>query len=342
MSNSNKVLVTGGLGYIGSHTVVELINQQFEVVIIDDLSNSSADVLDGIEKITGKRPDFHQFNLCDGERLHEFFATEKEIASIIHFAASKSVGESVQKPLLYYHNNLMSLINLLEKMLAQKITNMVFSSSCTVYGQPDQLPVDESTPMKPAESPYGKTKQICEQMLEDSAKAYEGIAAIALRYFNPVGAHVSALIGELPSGVPNNLIPYITQTAAGQREVLSIFGKDYDTPDGTAIRDYIHVTDLAKAHIIALNRLGEGKNKTNYEYFNIGTGEGYSVLQAVNKFQEVNQVEVPHKFVDRRPGDVEKIYADTSYANEELGWKAELGLEEMMSSAWKWQQHLMD
>ncbi|MEQ6122465.1 UDP-glucose 4-epimerase GalE [Reichenbachiella sp. MALMAid0571] len=333
-----KILVTGGTGYIGSHTVVELIKEGFEVVVIDNLSNSKVEVLDKIEKITGTKPVFYQFDLCDFERLEACFKKEGNISSIIHFAASKAVGESVEKPLLYYRNNLQSLVNLLELMRKYHVPDIVFSSSCTVYGQPDKLPVTESTPYQIAESPYGNTKQIGEEILKDTCKAHSEIKSIALRYFNPVGAHESALIGELPLGTPNNLVPFITQTAAGIREQLSVFGSDYNTPDGTAVRDYIHVVDLAKAHVISVKRLLENLNKSNFEFFNIGTGNGYSVLQTIQTFERVNGVKVNYKLVDRRPGDIEQIFADTSFANKELGWKAEKGLEEMMSSAWKWQQ----
>lgn len=333
----DKILVTGGLGYIGSHTVVELLSSDYEVVIIDNLSNSSVEVLDSIQKITGKKPTFYQFDLCDLNSLKDCFEKEGNINAIIHFAASKAVGESVEKPILYYQNNLVSLLNLLAMMRGFKVENIVFSSSCTVYGQPEKLPVTEQTPFQKAESPYGNTKQIGEEILKDTSNAYDGIKSIALRYFNPVGAHQSALIGELPLGVPNNLIPFVTQTAAGMREQLSVFGSDYDTPDGTAVRDYIHVVDLAKAHIIALRRLLDHKNKSNFEFFNIGTGSGYSVLEIIQTFEAVSHAKVNYKLVDRRPGDIEKIYADTSFANNELGWKAELGLKEMMSSAWKWQ-----
>lgn len=333
-----KILVTGGTGYIGSHTVVELIKEGFEVVIIDDLSNSKIEVLDNIEKIAGKRPEFYEFNLCDAQQLEACFKKEGVISSIIHFAASKAVGESVEKPLLYYKNNLQSLVNLLEMMRKFSVPNIVFSSSCTVYGQPDNLPVTESTPYQIAESPYGNTKQIGEEILKDTCKAYSEIKSIALRYFNPVGAHESALIGELPLGTPNNLVPFITQTAAGIRKQLSVFGSDYNTADGTAVRDYIHVVDLAKAHVISVKRLLENLNKSNFEFFNIGTGNGYSVLETIQTFERINGVKVNYKLVGRRPGDIEQIFADTSFANEELGWKAEKGLEEMMSTAWKWQQ----
>lgn len=336
-----KILVTGGTGYIGSHTVVELQNEGFEVVIVDDLSNSQKEVLDGIEKITGIRPSFHQFNICDESALTKFFDSNSDISAIIHFAASKAVGESVEKPLLYYRNNLFSLVLILEAMKRLNLSNIVFSSSCTVYGQPDKLPVTEQTPFKPAESPYGNTKQICEEILRDTCKVTPAINAISLRYFNPVGAHESALIGELPRGVPANLVPFITQTAAGIRMQLLVYGDDYDTPDGSAVRDYIHVTDLAQAHVVAVKRLIEKKNKGNYEYFNLGTGRGMTVLELIRTFEEVNNLKLNYKIVERRPGDVVKIYADTTYANEELGWKAKLGAEEMMRSAWKWQQYVM-
>jgi len=336
-----KILVTGGTGYIGSHTAVELIREGFDVVIIDDLSNSREDVLDGIEKISGKRPLFYNFNLCDEARLSSFFREQGDIAAIIHFAASKAVGESVQKPLHYYKNNVNSLVLLLEAMKKFNVPNIVFSSSCTVYGQPDKLPVTEQTPFKPAESPYGNTKQIGEEILRDTCKAVPELKAISLRYFNPVGAHESALIGELPNGVPANLVPFITQTAAGIREQLLVFGNDYDTPDGSAMRDYIHVTDLAKAHVVALKRLLEAKQKNNYEYFNLGTGNGLTVLQIIEAFERVNGVKLNYKIVARRAGDVVKIYADTSLANQELGWKTVLTVDDMMRSAWKWQQHVM-
>ncbi len=337
-----KILVTGGTGYIGSHTAVELINNGFDVVIIDDLSNSQVEVLDGIEKITGKRPEFHQFDLCDGGKLSSFFDAHKDIGGVIHFAASKAVGESVEKPLLYYRNNLFSLVLLLENLKRVGISNFVFSSSCTVYGQPDTLPVTEQTPFKPAESPYGNTKQICEEILRDTCKVETGLKAISLRYFNPVGAHESALIGELPRGVPNNLVPFITQAAAGIRKELLVFGNDYDTPDGSAVRDYIHVVDLAIAHVKAVRRLLDGKQKMNYEFFNLGTGKGMTVLELVNTFERVNDIKLNYRIVDRRSGDVVKIYADTRLANEELGWNAERTAEDMMRSAWKWQQFVMD
>lgn len=336
-----KVLVTGGTGYIGSHTAVELIRSGYEVVIVDDLSNSHVDVLDGIEKITGTRPEFAQFDLCDESKLNAFLSKHPDINSIIHFAASKAVGESVVKPLLYYKNNLLSLILLLEAMKKYNIPNIVFSSSCTVYGQPDKLPVTEHTPFKPAESPYGNTKQVGEEILMDTCRAEKSVNAISLRYFNPVGAHESALIGELPSGVPANLVPFITQTAAGMREQLLVFGNDYDTPDGSAIRDYIHVVDLAVAHVMALTRMLNKEQKNNYEFFNIGAGKGLSVLELIHAFEEANGIKVNYKIVARRPGDVVKIYADTTLANKELGWTPKLDVADMMRSAWKWQQHVM-
>ncbi len=337
---TKKILVTGGTGYIGSHTVVELQQAGYDVIIVDDLSNSSADVLDNIEKITGIRPAFEQFSLADAAKTDDFFGRNQDIAAIIHFAASKAVGESVQIPLHYYRNNLVSLMNILDCQLKYNIANIVFSSSCTVYGQPDKLPVTESTPRKDAESTYGNTKRVNEDILQDSIKAYPQLKGIALRYFNPIGAHPSALIGELPLGVPQNLVPFITQTAAGLREQLSVFGDDYDTPDGSAIRDYINVVDLAKAHVIAIERLLEGKNKAGYEVFNLGTGNGYSVLEIVNGFEKATGVKLNYKIVPRRAGDIEKIWADTTFANEELGWKAEVGLEETLLSAWNWEKRV--
>lgn len=335
-----QILVTGGTGYIGSHTAVELQNAGFEVIIVDNLSNSSLDVLDGIEKITGIRPTFEQFDLVDMVKVDAFFNNYPKIEAIIHFAASKAVGESVEKPLLYYRNNLVSLINLMECQIKYGISNIVFSSSCTVYGQPDVLPVTENTPRKDAESPYGNTKRVNEDILHDTIAANSQIKGIALRYFNPVGAHPSGLIGELPLGLPANLIPFVTQTAAGLRSELKVFGNDYDTIDGSAVRDYINVVDLAKAHVIAVNRLLENKNKTQYEVFNLGTGDGVSVLQIVNAFEKVSGVKLNYKIVDRRAGDIEKIWADTTFANEELGWTAEKGLEETLLSSWNWEKKL--
>ena len=335
-----QILVTGGTGYIGSHTVVELQNSGFDVVIVDNLSNSKIEVLDNIEKITGMRPAFEQFDLADSVLTDKFFQKHGNIEAIIHFAAYKAVGESVQKPLEYYSNNLNSLMNLLAGMKKYDVAHLVFSSSCTVYGQPDILPVTEATPRKDAESPYGNTKAICEDIMRDFCKVNEELNCIALRYFNPIGAHESGLIGEFPVGVPNNLVPFITQTAAGLREELSVFGDDYDTPDGTAVRDYINVVDLSKAHVVAINRLIEDKKKANYEYFNVGTGEGYSVMQLVKAFIKVNGVDLKYKVVERREGDIEKIWADTSYGNSELGWKSEKTLEETLASAWQWEKNV--
>lgn len=337
---SKKILVTGGTGYIGSHTVVELQQAGYEAIIIDDLSNSEISTIDSIEKITQKRPQFEQFNLTDFNKTDDFFNRHADIEAIIHFAASKAVGESVEMPLLYYRNNLVSLMNLLECQKKYGVGNIVFSSSCTVYGQPIMLPVTEKTPRLDAESPYGNTKRICEDIISDTINAELSLQGIALRYFNPVGAHPSALIGELPRGVPGNLVPFVTQTAAGIREQLSIFGDDYDTPDGTAIRDYINVVDLAKAHVIAIERLLENKNKARYEIFNLGTGKGASVLELVHAFEHATGVKLNYKIVGRRSGDIEKIWADTTYANEELGWKAEKDLEETLLSAWNWEKHI--
>lgn len=331
-----KILVTGGVGYIGSHTVVELQQSGFQVIIVDDLSNSMIEVLDNIAAITGTKPEFEQFDLADSSLTADFFSRHPDISGIIHFAAYKAVGESMEKPLDYYRNNLLSLINLLEGMKTHRIGNIVFSSSCTVYGQPDELPVTESAPMKPAFSAYGNTKQMCEDILKFTVNAHP-LHAIALRYFNPIGAHPSALIGELPLGIPNNLIPYITQTAIGKRDYLRVFGNDYPTPDGTAIRDYIHVVDLAKAHVIALKRMMEGRSRSNPEVFNLGTGNGFSVMQIIEAFERVSGLKLNYKIVGRRAGDIEQVWADTRFANEELGWKAEKTLDEMMASAWKWE-----
>lgn len=337
---SKKILVTGGTGYIGSHTVVELQNAGFQVLIADNLSNSRIEVLDAIAKITGIKPDFEKIDLSNAKETEVLFDKHTDIEAIIHFAAYKAVGESVQKPLEYYHNNINSLINILNNMRRKAVRNMVFSSSCTVYGQPDKLPVIEQTPRKPAESPYGNTKAICEDIIRDFCKVNPETNSIALRYFNPIGAHPSALIGEEPIGVPGNLVPFITQTAAGIRKELSIFGDDYNTPDGTAIRDYINVVDLSEAHLVAINRLIQNKQKNNLEFFNIGTGDGYSVMQLVKTFIEVNKVNLPYKITDRRPGDIEKIWADTSLANNELGWKAKKSLEETLKSAWNWEKNI--
>jgi UDP-glucose 4-epimerase len=317
-----------------------LQNTGFEVIIVDNLSNSSIEVLNGIEKITGIRPTFEQFDLVEKDKVEALFTKYPKIEAIIHFAASKAVGESVEKPLLYYRNNLVSLINLLECQIKFGVSNIVFSSSCTVYGQPDKLPVTEQTPRKDAESPYGNTKRVNEDILHDAIVANPQIKGIALRYFNPVGAHPTALIGELPLGVPMNLVPFITQTAAGIREELKVFGDDYQTPDGSAIRDYINVVDLAKAHVVAVERLLNGKNNAGYEIFNLGTGNGVSVLEAVHAFEKTTGIKLNYKIVGRRAGDIERIWADTTFANEELGWKAETGLEETLLSAWLWEKRV--
>ncbi|MBK9291429.1 MAG: UDP-glucose 4-epimerase GalE [Bacteroidetes bacterium] len=333
-----RILVTGGTGYIGSHTVVELQNKGFEVLIADNLSNSQAWVVDAIGQITGKKPQFELIDLSDRELTADLFARYSDIKGVIHFAAYKAVGESVEKPLMYYRNNLVSLMNILESMAAIGAPNLVFSSSCTVYGQPDVLPVSEQAPIKKAESPYGNTKQISEEIIQDTLRSNNQLRAIALRYFNPIGAHDSALIGELPLGVPNNLVPFITQTAIGIRQQLSVFGDDYNTPDGTAIRDYIHVVDLAQAHVVAVQRMLEGRMKQAFEVFNLGTGTGYSVLDVIKSFERVSGLRLNYKIVGRRPGDVEKVWADPSWSNQELGWKAKRTLDEMTASAWKWEQ----
>ena len=332
----SKILVTGGLGFIGSHTVVELQNEGFEVIIIDDLSNSRIEVLDGIKSITGIAPEFVQLDLKKKNLVSAFFE-KYNIEGVIHFAASKAVGESVQDPLKYYENNITTLVYLLQEMTRNSVNSLIFSSSCTVYGQADELPISEMAPIKPAESPYGNTKQIGEEIIMDSTKVND-LNAIALRYFNPVGGHASIKIGELPIGVPQNLIPFVTQTAAGIRKELSIFGDDYPTPDGTAVRDYIHVVDLAKAHISALRRLLSRVNKEKMEFFNIGTGKGFSVLEVVNTFKKVTDIPLNYKIVGRRDGDIVSAYADTTLANNELGWKSELTLEDALDSAWRWQQ----
>jgi UDP-glucose 4-epimerase len=335
-----KILVTGGLGFIGSHVVVELQNEGFEVVIIDNLSNSSEKVLGGIESITGITPLFEKMDLRDHASVIDFFKKHQDISGVIHFAASKAVNESVENPLMYYENNLNTLVYILQELQKKGQGNFIFSSSCTVYGQADDMPITEHAPIKPAESPYGNTKQIGEEIIRDTCKVSGNIKAIALRYFNPIGAHASTKIGELPIGVPQNLIPYITQTASGLREQLSVFGDDYPTPDGTCIRDYIHVVDLAKAHVAALKRLIEDKNKANYEVFNIGTGTGSSVLEVINAFEKVSGQKLNYKIVNRREGDVISAYADTKKANDELGWKAETTLEDALASAWKWEQKI--
>jgi len=336
----NKIVVTGGTGYIGSHTAVELIQEGFEVILIDNLYNSEAEVAGRIGMITGVTPKLEIFDLCDSGRLDNFLKKNKDIAAIIHFAAYKSVGESVNKPLDYYRNNLVSLINLLDSMRTHDIGCMVFSSSCTVYGQPEKLPVTEDAPIQPAVSPYGNTKQIGEEIIRDTVFANQKLKAVSLRYFNPIGAHPSALIGELPRGVPENLVPFITQTAYGLRDELKIFGNDYDTPDGSCIRDYLHVVDLAKAHVIAVKRLIEGKNKNRYEVFNLGTGNGVSVLDAIRSFEKVSGIKLKYRITGRRPGDIEKIWADPSLANRELGWKTLSSLDESMRTAWEWEKNV--
>ncbi len=337
-----RILVTGGLGFIGSHTVVELQNEGFEVVIIDNLSNSSIDVLVGILAISGKSPIFEKLELKNKSAVQSFFSKYKDIEGVIHFAASKAVGESVQEPLMYYENNLNTLVYLLQELAAKENSNFIFSSSCTVYGQADEMPITENALIKPAESPYGNTKQIGEEIIKDTCKVKKNLNAIALRYFNPIGAHPTAKIGELPIGVPQNLVPFITQTGAGLRDALSVFGDDYPTPDGTCIRDYIHVVDLAKAHVVALKRLLNKKHSTNYETFNIGTGVGSSVLEVIQAFERVSNKKLNFQIADRREGDVISAYADTTKANIELGWKAQSTLDEAMLSAWKWEQHIRD
>lgn len=337
-----KILVTGGTGYIGSHTVVELQNSGYEVIIVDNLSNSRADVVDSIEKVSGIRPIFEALDCLDYARLDALFTKYKGIKGIIHFAASKAVGESVHKPLLYYRNNLVSLINLLELMPKHGVDGIIFSSSCTVYGQPDILPVTEAAPTKVAESPYGNTKQINEEIIRDYVKSGAPINAILLRYFNPIGAHPTALLGELPNGVPQNLIPFLTQTAIGIREKLSVFGDDYNTPDGSCIRDYINVVDLAKAHVVAMNRILEQKQEEKVEVFNIGTGRGLSVLELIHAFEESTGVKLNYQIVGRRAGDIEQVWANPERANNVLGWKAESTIEDTLRSAWAWQLKLRE
>ena len=335
----SNILVTGGTGYIGSHTAIELINAGHEVFIIDDLSNSSIESLDRIEKLSGKRPIFEQFKLRDSAKVDDFFE-EYDIDAVIHFAAFKAVGESVANPMTYYKNNLVSLANVVDAMYKNDIRNIVFSSSATVYGQPDVLPATEETPIVPAQSPYGNTKQIGEEMLIDQTRATDKFNAIALRYFNPIGAHESGENGELPLGAPNNLMPFITQTAIGIREELKVFGDDYNTPDGTAVRDYIHVVDIAKAHVVAIERMIDGKSESQFEVFNLGTGKGFSVKEVIDSFEKTTGVKLNYSFAPRRDGDVEQIYASTEKANNVLGWKAEISLDEMTLSAWKWEKHL--
>lgn len=339
---AKRILVTGGTGYIGSHTVVELQNSGYEVIIIDNLSNSGADVVDNIEKVSGIRPLFEKLDCLDYNGLDALFTKYKGIEAVIHFAASKAVGESVLKPLLYYRNNLLSLINLLELMPVHQVNGIVFSSSCTVYGQPDQLPVTEKAPIKKAESPYGNTKQINEEIIQDTVASGVPIDAILLRYFNPIGAHPSAFLGELPNGVPQNLVPYLTQTAIGIREKLNVFGDDYNTPDGSCIRDFINVVDLAKAHVTAIDRILQKKQKAKVEVFNIGTGRGLSVLELIHAFEQATGVQLNYEIVGRRAGDIEQVWADPEYANKELGWKAEISIEDTLRSAWAWQLKLRE
>lgn len=336
-----KILVTGGMGYIGSHTVVELQQAGYTPIIVDDLSNSNVKVLDQIFQITGQRPIFEQIDLCDAPAVDVLMKEHSDIVGVIHFAAFKAVGESVQHPLKYYRNNFFSLINVLTALRDQPI-NFVFSSSCTVYGQPEVLPVSESAPIQKAESPYGNTKQIAEEILEEAAAANRQLNIISLRYFNPVGAHPSALIGELPIGVPQNLVPFITQSAAGKRGPITVFGNDYDTPDGTAIRDYIHVVDLARAHVAAIRLLEDPLRTKNYDVFNVGTGRGYSVLEVIRAFEKATGVSLEYTIGARRSGDIEQVWGDVRKSEAELGWKAELGLEQMMASAWKWEQYLQN
>ena len=335
-----KILVTGGTGFIGSHTTVELQQQGYNVIIVDALFNSRIEALDAIASITGKRPEFEQFDLAEREKVDDFFRRHQDIKGVIHFAAHKAVNESIEQPLKYYRNNLDSLMNILESMQKYGVENLVFSSSCTVYGEPDpeNLPISEKAPIKKAECPYGNTKQIAEEIIQDSVIAYKGLNAIALRYFNPVGAHESAKLGELPFGVPANLMPYVTQTAYGIRPFLRVFGNDYNTPDGTPIRDYIHIMDLAKAHVKAVERMIQGKMKASFEVFNVGTGTGYSVLDIIKSFERSNNLKLKYEIVGRRAGDIVKIWADPTYTNKELGWKAERTLDDMTHSAWEWEK----
>lgn len=338
----HKILVAGGAGYIGSHTAVELLQAGFDVFIVDNLSNSTTESIDGIEAITGIRPEFIEADCTDIKAMEKIFEKAGHIDGVIDFAASKAVNESVRKPLLYYRNNLVTLLNLLELMQKYKVGGIVFSSSCTVYGEPDRNPVDETAPIKKATSPYGNTKQISEEIIADAVKSGAGFRSILLRYFNPVGAHPSALIGELPNGVPQNLIPYLTQTAIGVRDELKVFGNDYPTPDGSCIRDFINVVDLARAHVIAMKRIVDNKMESDVETFNIGTGEGVSVLELINTFEKATGVKVPYSIAPRREGDIVKVWADPTRANNVLGWKAATSLADTMVSAWKWQLHLRE
>ena len=338
--SDKKILVTGGTGYIGSHTVVELIAAGYTPVIVDNLSNSTEKIIDQIEQVSGTRPEFFNLDLADEQAVLDFLAP-RNISGVIHFAAYKAVGESVQQPLKYYRNNFYSLINLLSAYRGKQV-NFVFSSSCTVYGQPDQLPVTESAPVKKAESPYGNTKQIAEEILQEVAQAESQLKVISLRYFNPVGAHASALIGELPLGVPQNLVPFITQSAIGKRGEITVYGDDYNTPDGSCIRDYIHVVDLAKAHVAAIKHMEDESNADKYDVFNIGTGTGSSVLEIINAFQRANGIKLQYKIGGRREGDIEKVYGDVTKAKTKLGWKAELDIDEMMRSAWEWEKYIKE
>lgn len=336
----NKIIVTGGCGYIGSHTVVELLEHHFEVVIMDDLSNSDVETLDRIEKITGRKPVFEHVNLTSAEATRKTFEAHKDAKAVIHFAAFKAVGESVQKPLIYYKNNLYTLINILEVQQELKINNFIFSSSATVYGNPDDLPITEKSHVKRPFSPYGNTKKIAEEILEDLVKGNPDFSMISLRYFNPIGAHESGYLGELPNGIPNNLMPYITQTAVGIRKELQVYGNDYQTKDGTPVRDYIHVVDLADAHVKAVQRLLDKQQEKAMEVFNLGTGNGYTVLEIIKSFEKITQKPLNYRIVGRRAGDVPQLYASTELAEEKLGWKAKRGIDEMIASSWKWESHL--
>lgn len=333
-----KILVTGGAGYIGAHTALELVQSGYDAVIVDNLSRSNRILLEGMEKITGNKPNFHEGDCVDREFLRKVFKTEGPISAVMHFAAYKSVGESVREPLSYYHNNVASLVSILEVMKEFSVKDFIFSSSCTVYGQPDRIPVDESAPFKRAESPYGATKQMCERVLEDSYST--GLRVISLRYFNPIGAHPSALMGELPIGVPNNLVPFITQTAARKRDKLTVFGGDYNTPDGSCLRDYIHVVDVAVAHIKAMEYLSKKSDAIFYEVFNLGTGIGASVLELIKKFEKATGVKVNYAIGPRRPGDVEKVYADPTKVNNALGWQTKYSMEEALLHAWEWEKKI--
>ncbi len=337
---AQKILVTGGTGFIGSHTAVSLLEQGYEPVLLDNLCNSDRSVLQGIEAITGRAPVLHEIDMRDKAALDALFSQHPDISAVIHFAALKAVGESVQLPVAYYYNNLASLLHLLQCMEKYQVPNLIFSSSATVYGEPDSLPLEEHHPAKAALSPYGNTKKISEDIIRDAAAVNQWFSALSLRYFNPIGAHESGEIGELPRGVPNNLMPFITQTAAGIREELLVFGDDYDTPDGTAIRDYIHVVDLAEAHVKALERLLEKRQKSNYEIFNLGAGKGYSVLEVIQSFEKTSGIKLPYRIVARRSGDVPQMYASTHKANQELGWKTLRDLDEMTASAWNWEQRV--